>query len=105
MARSTCNASVPLACPSRLVPCLYMPHASPGACTALPPLVAWLAAALLLFERTRRIEPCGGRRREFGWYLAEWADCFSDAEGDVAAARLAMKDVITEFQDIAHFHI
>ena len=43
--------------------------------------------------------------REFRWYLADWADCFSEVEGDVPATRQALADVIAEFESIANFHI
>lgn len=38
--------------------------------------------------------------REWRWFLADWADCFVDSseEGDVAAARLALEDIIADFE-------
>ena len=42
--------------------------------------------------------------REWRWYLAEWADCFSEVEGDVDATRAALQMVIDEFAELADFY-
>lgn len=39
-------------------------------------------------------------QKELRWYLADWADVFSEKEGDIAATKLALADVIEDWKRI-----